>query len=178
MTEKYQLVNPMIEGTFDDTVKIKSGDENAFLEAAEKLWSRFSKHVSGNVPKFMFSIKNLETGKIKHFLVKEKVGSKKKSKDRDDDDDDADDDDDDGFDVDDKDVLYSIDELDIDTDAKIIDDYLSNIVKFNDKPNKKDRNHHKKHKDSMIHDSSSSSDSCEYCPPWYDGINIRPCMTS
>jgi len=63
----YQLVNPVIEGTFNDTVNAANP-----LQGAEKMWNRFTEHVAGHVPKFMFSMRDVEKEKDYHFEVKEK----------------------------------------------------------------------------------------------------------
>lgn len=62
----YRLVNPVIEGSFDSKVKSQSPDL-----AAKIIWSRITKYTSGHVPKFIFSLQNLETDEISSFVVKE-----------------------------------------------------------------------------------------------------------
>lgn len=65
----YQLINPVIEGTFNDVVD----SAKTSIKAAEKIWERLTAHVSGHVPKFMFSMKNVEDNSIHHFQVKERI---------------------------------------------------------------------------------------------------------
>lgn len=65
----YQLINPVIEGTFNDVVDSAKSP----ISAAEHIWERLTSHVSGHVPKFMFSMKNIEDNSLYHFQVKEKI---------------------------------------------------------------------------------------------------------
>jgi hypothetical protein len=65
----YQLVNPVIQGTFNDIVdSVKTP-----ISAAETVWNRLTTHVSGHVPKFMFSLKDIENNTLNHFEAKEKI---------------------------------------------------------------------------------------------------------
>lgn len=63
---EYELYNPQIIGSMKTTAQ----SENS-LKAAEKLWGEFSQHTNKQVYSFPFSIKNVENGKISHFLVSE-----------------------------------------------------------------------------------------------------------
>lgn len=65
----YQLVNPVIQGTFNDVVD----SEKKPINAAEKVWQRLTTHVSGHVPRFMFSLKDIENNTLNHFEAKEKI---------------------------------------------------------------------------------------------------------
>jgi hypothetical protein len=62
----YQLINPVIEGTFKDTY-----DANESIEAAESMWKNLSEHIISHVPKFMFTMRNISSGDLHHFEVAE-----------------------------------------------------------------------------------------------------------
>lgn len=68
-SKSYQLINPVIEGTFNDVVD----STKTPIDAAEKIWGRIAEHVSGHVPKFMFSLRSLQDNAMNHFEVKEKI---------------------------------------------------------------------------------------------------------
>lgn len=67
--KSYQLINPVIEGTFNDVVDSAKSP----ITAAEKIWGRLTAHISGHVPKFMFSMKSVDDNSLYHFQVKEKI---------------------------------------------------------------------------------------------------------
>lgn len=62
----YQLINPIIEGTFTDVF-----DSNKPIDAANSLWKKFTEHIVSHVPKFMFTLKDISSGDIYHFEVLE-----------------------------------------------------------------------------------------------------------
>jgi hypothetical protein len=62
----YQLVNPIIEGSFKDVY-----DADDSIDAANDMWSNLTKHVIAHVPKFMFSMRNISNGELHHFEVTE-----------------------------------------------------------------------------------------------------------
>jgi len=62
----YQLVNPSIEGTFENVVDAKQP-----LKAAEKIWINFAEHIVDHVPNFMFTLKNISGGAYFHYRVNE-----------------------------------------------------------------------------------------------------------
>jgi len=62
----YQLVNPIIEGTFKDVY-----DANDSIEAARDMWTNLTEHVVAHVPKFMFSMRDISNGELHHFEVAE-----------------------------------------------------------------------------------------------------------
>ena len=64
----YQLVNPHIEGEFKSVVSDKTPQD-----AAQKIWSRLSGHLTNNVPKFGFTLEQVGNKKLHHFVVKETV---------------------------------------------------------------------------------------------------------
>lgn len=70
----YQLVNPYIEGDFE---KVYSGKKP--LDAAEHVWGKLSGYITGNVPRFAFTIERMSDKKLFHFVVKEKVKGNKSS---------------------------------------------------------------------------------------------------
>ena len=69
MVNTYKLVNPFIQGDFNDKVKAVNS-----LEAAKEFYGNLSEHFNNNVPKFYFTIQKGSSGKGKyyHFLVEEK----------------------------------------------------------------------------------------------------------
>ena len=62
----YQLINPVIEGTFKDVY-----EANEPIEAAKKMWSSLSEHIVAHVPKFMFTMRDISSGELGHFDVAE-----------------------------------------------------------------------------------------------------------
>ncbi len=68
----YQLINPVIQGTFKDTY-----DASKPIKAAEDMWLNLSEHIVGHVPRFMFTMKNISNNDLHSFEVKE---SKEKNK--------------------------------------------------------------------------------------------------
>ncbi|VBB18335.1 hypothetical protein YASMINEVIRUS_798 [Yasminevirus sp. GU-2018] len=62
----YQLVNPVIEGTFKDVY-----DANTPIEAAKTLWLNLTEHIVSHVPKFMFTMRDITSDKLHHFEVSE-----------------------------------------------------------------------------------------------------------
>lgn len=70
---KYQLVNPVIIGTFSNTY-----DATNPSNAAKKFWENLTsdnKYITGDIPKFLFTMKN-ENNKLHHFMVKEKLSGR------------------------------------------------------------------------------------------------------
>lgn len=72
--QSYQLINPMIEGSFIDTY-----DAEEQLEASKKMWMNLSKHIVGYVPRFLFTMKNISTSNLHHFEVTESGSNQKYS---------------------------------------------------------------------------------------------------
>lgn len=68
---EFTLVNPIIKGNF----QTKYSDDNV-ENAANKMWSNLSEHIIGNVPRFAFTLANMEDGTLHSFLVKEKLKNK------------------------------------------------------------------------------------------------------
>jgi hypothetical protein len=62
----YQLVNPIIEGTFKDVYDAKDS-----IEAAHDMWTNLTEHVVAHVPKFMFTMRDISNGELHHFEVVE-----------------------------------------------------------------------------------------------------------
>ena len=62
----YQLINPVIEGTFKDVY-----DAGEPIEAAKNMWSGLSEHIVAHVPKFMFTLRDISSGDLHHFDVAE-----------------------------------------------------------------------------------------------------------
>jgi len=68
--KKFRLVNPVITGTFNTTYEASNSDE-----AAKMFWKTLTeekKYITGNVPKFLFTLMD-ETGNLFHYMVKEKA---------------------------------------------------------------------------------------------------------
>lgn len=63
---KYTLINPLIKGKFDST--LKAGTD---LEAAQKFWDNMSSYFSNNLSKFPYSLMD-GGGKMSHFVCSEK----------------------------------------------------------------------------------------------------------
>ena len=68
----YKLINPVIEGKLKTTFTAKND-----LDAANKAWTNISKYISNNVPKFAFTLENINDGSLSHFMVKEKLNGNK-----------------------------------------------------------------------------------------------------
>ena len=64
----YQLINPYIEGDFKTAYDGKSP-----IDAGEKAWVNLSRYLTGNVPKFAFTMERTSDHKHFHFVVKENV---------------------------------------------------------------------------------------------------------
>lgn len=67
----YQLINPTIEGTFNDTY-----DASSPIKAAEKTWLSLSSHFVNEVPQFYMTLKEISGGGYHHFNITEN-GEKK-----------------------------------------------------------------------------------------------------
>ena len=65
-TRSYQVINPVIEGTFKDVYDAKKP-----IEAADEMWKNLSQHIVSHVPKFMFSMREISGGGLYHFEVSE-----------------------------------------------------------------------------------------------------------
>lgn len=120
---KYQLVNPYIEGEFEKSYSAKSPSE-----CAEKVWDNLSGYLTGNVPKFAFTLQKESDGKLYHFLVKEKVKGDL--------------------------VDYSISQLNLDLNKDVLSNFSSRVEKIN-RMSQAGGKKSKKHDDD---DSSSSED--------------------
>jgi hypothetical protein len=68
----YELVNPYIDGGMKKT--FAASDSN---KAADEAWSTLSQYITNNVPKFAFTLKKVDDGKLSHFVVKEGVSKSK-----------------------------------------------------------------------------------------------------
>ena len=62
----YQLVNPVIQGSFQDVY-----DAQNPLGAAKNMWTGLSEHIVAHVPKFPFTLRNISNNKYHHFEVSE-----------------------------------------------------------------------------------------------------------
>ena len=132
----YQLVNPKIEGSFNDVY-----DAAEPIDAAKKLWENLSSHVANHVPNFLFTMKDISKGEYFHFQVTEKGGKGKKA----------------------KKGKYSIsmrEDLGVKEDE--IEDFLKNVDAYIKKSSKKQGGGKVRRK--RYDDSSSSDSSDEYYP--------------
>jgi hypothetical protein len=68
MSNSYVLVNPYVQGEFNNTINAKNS-----VEAAREFYKGLSEHFNNAVPKFYFTIQKGGSGKGKyyHFKVKE-----------------------------------------------------------------------------------------------------------
>ena len=62
----YQLINPVIEGTFKDVY-----DAVDPIDAAKHMWTSLSDNIVAHVPKFMFTMRNISSGDLHHYCVSE-----------------------------------------------------------------------------------------------------------
>jgi hypothetical protein len=69
--KNFTLVNPVIKGSLNTTIKAESSDQ-----AAMKAYKNISAYFSKNVPKFNFTMK--EGNKFHHFTAKEKINKEGK----------------------------------------------------------------------------------------------------
>lgn len=120
----YQLINPVIEGTFKDVY-----DAAKPIAAAESLWKNLTVHISGHVPRFMFTMKNISSGELHHFEVTEKK----------------------------KDNSYTIKEESITASKKDFDQFLENVDNFNNKKGTKQKGGVRRKRYEDDDDSSSST---------------------
>lgn len=123
--KKFQLVNPYIEGDFKTEYSGKTASD-----CAENVWDNLSGYLTGNVPKFAFTLQQNSNNKLHHFLVKE--------------------------DVNDDLVNYSIKPLNIDLDKNTSSKLQSKIKKMSQSGGNS-KNKKKSNKDD---DDSSSSSTC------------------
>merc|ERR1739848_395857 len=63
---RFQLTNPILEGSIDQIIDAKTP-----IEAAEKSWINLSQYIVSSVPKFLFTMKNTQDGGFYHFEVNE-----------------------------------------------------------------------------------------------------------
>jgi hypothetical protein len=127
----YQLVNPVIEGTFRDVY-----DANRPIDAAQHMWKNLAEHMVSHVPKFMFTMRDISSGKLHHFEVAENIDTRE-------------------FTI--NELALDIDNDEIDKFAKHVDDYS----KTRDQKKKDQQDgggHRKRYDDSSSSSSSSSSD--------------------
>lgn len=71
---KYKLVNPVIVGTFPVNYTASVPEE-----AAKQFWDNLTSdnnYVTGNVPKFLFTLQDEKSNKLHHYLVKETIEGK------------------------------------------------------------------------------------------------------
>jgi hypothetical protein len=67
MTDRsYQLVNPVITGTFQNVYEAKTP-----IKAADAMWTNLTEHIVSHVPRFMFTLKDISSGRHYNFEVKE-----------------------------------------------------------------------------------------------------------
>lgn len=129
--QTYTLVNPIIKGTFKDTY-----DGNTPIQAANKLWKGLTQHILGDVPNFIFTMKNPSNNKLHHFNVVENKNN----------------------------GSYTITKTDVTSSKKDFDTFSNNVNEYENtqqeggKPKKRKSKKKRKKSD----DSSSDSDSETY----------------
>ena len=67
---KFKLINPVVTGTFSDVFESESADI-----AAKMCWDALTsdgKYISGNIPKFLFTLQSASDKELHHYMVKEK----------------------------------------------------------------------------------------------------------
>lgn len=69
--QTFKLVNPKIIGDFNDTI-----NANDQRNAADTTWVNLTKYMTKNVPRFLFTLENTETGKLHNFQVDETIQGK------------------------------------------------------------------------------------------------------
>jgi hypothetical protein len=62
----YKLINPQIEGSFNNMVYSKDS-----LHAAQKMWNKLSDHIDDYTNNFIFTLKNTNDDSISHHQVNE-----------------------------------------------------------------------------------------------------------
>lgn len=123
---EFQLINPSIRGNITNRFSGKTQ-----MDAATEAWDTISKYMTNNVPKFGFSLENMENGNVSHFVIKEEM-------------------DDEDF------ANYKIKELDLKMKPSDVKKFKEKIKKMTST----EMDGGKKHKHKKHHDDSSSSSSC------------------
>lgn len=67
----FKLINPKIIGDFNDNINANNANQ-----AAEKTWIELTKYITKNVPRFLFTLENQETGILHNFQVDESPNGK------------------------------------------------------------------------------------------------------
>ena len=106
-TRSYQLINPLIEGTFNSVYDAKKP-----IEAADLFWKKMTEHINGYIPRFLFTIRDISSGDLNHFEIKENKNENS----------------------------YTIYEKEISAKKKDFDDFINNVDKFNAKMEKSQKN--------------------------------------
>jgi hypothetical protein len=73
---QYKLVNPSIKGNMKVDFSCSSEDK-----AAELAWNELSQYLTGNIPKFHFTIQKGGTRELFHYVAEEKIDKQKKKTD-------------------------------------------------------------------------------------------------
>lgn len=133
----YQLINPVIEGTFKSVYDAKNP-----LDAANSMWSNLSQHIIAHVPKFMFTMQDISSGELHHFEVSENRKNQSGG-----------------------DVSFTIDKLNLSLDksefdefAKKIDQYERNSQEHAEKMDKQEGGRRRKRYDDDSSSTTSSTD--------------------
>ncbi len=139
---KYKLVNPLILGNIKTDYSGKDIDT-----VAADAWNSISKHVTGNVPRFGFTLKNDENDQLFHYMVKEKVSNNKI-------------------------IDYSIEKMDINLTKNQEDKFINHINKLNKNIDKQMGGGSKKRYKDDDSSSSSSSSSSSDSDKLYDKLSF------
>jgi len=69
----FKLIEPFIKGSIDLTEKANNSEPESRLKVAQELWKRISASIKGNIPKFMFTIMDIDGQKYYAFEVTENI---------------------------------------------------------------------------------------------------------
>jgi hypothetical protein len=133
---KYQLVNPVITGKFQDTYEASTS-----IDAAKQFWNELTgnNYITNNVPQFMFTLEKTSDSSLHHFLVKEKATSAES-----------------------KFADYSIEEVKLDLTAAQVKEFKNEVAKVHKKMGgRSQEGGKKKHRKRYEEDDSDSSSSDE-----------------
>lgn len=127
----YKLVNPLILGDIETEYR-----ENTAENAAKKVWNNLSQYITGNVPRFGFTLKD-NSDHLHHFLVKEKVSKNKI-------------------------VDYSIGKMDMKMTGKQENNFINHVEKLGKNINTQIGGRRKRYEDDSDSSDSDSDDATKY----------------
>lgn len=130
---KYQLINPVITGKFQNVYEASES-----IDAAKQFWNELTgnNYITNNVPQFMFTLEKISDHSLHHFMVKEKATSSES-----------------------KFADYSIEEVKLDLSASQIKEFRSEVSKVQKRMTKEKESQSGGKKSRKRYDDSSSSSS-------------------